>query len=312
MSKYLITGGGGFIGSHLADRLLIEGHSVVTVDNFLTGRRENIAHQDVELHEIDIRDRDALAKAMRGVEYVFHQAALPSVPRSIDNPLASHEINTTGTLNVLLTARDAGVKRVVFAGSSSTYGEVESEFKHEEMPPRVKSPYAASKVIAENYCRVFNEIYDLETVIIRYFNVFGPRQDPESPYAAVIPLFATAMIDDRRPVIHGDGTQSRDFTYIDNVVHGNMLAMHSPHAPGEIFNIACGDRISLLDLVNQLNELLGKSIVPIFGSPRPGDIRHSRAAIDKARRFLEYEPQISFSEGLARTLAWYEEAVIRK
>lgn len=312
MSKYLITGGGGFIGSHLADRLLIEGHSVVTVDNFLTGRRENIAHQDVELHEIDIRDRDALAKTMQGVEYVFHQAALPSVPRSIDNPLASHEINTTGTLNVLLTARDAGVKRVVFAGSSSTYGDVESEFKHEEMPPRVKSPYAASKVTAENYCRVFNEIYDLETVIIRYFNVFGPRQDPESPYAAVIPLFATAMIDDRRPVIHGDGTQSRDFTYIDNVVYGNMLAMHSPHAPGEIFNIACGDRISLLDLVNQLNKLLGKSIAPILGSPRPGDIRHSRAAIDKARRLLGYEPQISFSEGLARTLAWYEEAFIRK
>ncbi len=312
MSKYLITGGGGFIGSHLADHLLARGHAVVVVDNFLTGRRDNLANKDVELHEIDIRNRQQLANAMRGVEYVFHQAALPSVPRSIADPLASHEINTTGTLNVLLTARDAGVKRVVFAGSSSTYGDVEAEFKSEDMLPRVKSPYAASKVIAEQYCQVFHTTYHLETVVIRYFNVFGPRQDPASPYAAVIPLFATAMLDDRRPLIHGDGTQSRDFTYIDNVVYGNMLAMHSPNAPGETFNIACGERITLLQLVRQLNDLLGKSIEPVFGPPRPGDIRHSRASIDKARRLLGYDPLISFNEGLARTLAWYEEAVIRK
>jgi nucleoside-diphosphate-sugar epimerase len=310
MSKYMVTGGAGFIGSHLVEHLLREGHEVVVVDNFATGRTENLSafNSSIDLCQIDIRNADAITNAMQGVEYVFHQAALPSVPRSIDNPMESHDVNVTGTMNVLVAARDAGVKRVVFAGSSSAYGDVEAEFKREDMRPRVKSPYAAAKVAAENYCLVFNEVYDLETVVIRYFNVFGPRQDPNSAYAAVIPLFATAMIDDASPVVHGDGSQSRDFTYIENVITGNMLAMHSDQAPGEIFNIACGDRITLLELIEQLNKLLGKSIEPQFGPPRPGDIMHSRAAIDKARDLLNYEPLVSFSEGLAITLGHYDSA----
>jgi UDP-glucose 4-epimerase len=303
----MVTGGGGFIGSHLVEYLVKEGHKVIVVDNFATGKRENLAAfmPSIQLHEIDICDETSLAKAMQGVEYVFHQAALPSVPRSINNPMESHEVNVTGTLKVLIAARDAGVKRLVFAGSSSAYGDVEEEFKSENMRPKVKSPYAAAKVAAENYCLVFNQVYGLETVVIRYFNVFGPRQDPNSPYAAVIPLFAAAMIDDQPPTIFGDGAQSRDFTYIDNVVLGNWLTMHSPNAPGEIFNIACGDRITLLDLVEQMNQLLGKSIKPHFAAPRSGDILHSRAAIDKARRLLGYEPQVNFSAGLAKTLEWY-------
>lgn len=310
MSKYMVTGGAGFIGSHLAEHLLNEGHEVVVVDNFATGYPANIAPfaSSIDMREIDIRDADAVTNAMQGVEYVFHQAALPSVPRSIDDPLESNEVNVNGTLNVLVAARDAGVKRVVFAGSSSAYGDVEEEFKREDMRPRVKSPYAAAKVAAENYCLVFNEVYDLETVVIRYFNVFGPRQDPNSAYAAVIPLFATAMLDDARPIVNGDGTQSRDFTFIENVVTGNMLAMHAERAPGEVFNIACGGRVTLLQLIEQLNKLLGKSIEPEFGPPRPGDIMHSRAAIDKARELLNYEPLVDFDEGLARTLSYYNSA----
>ncbi len=307
MSKYLVTGGGGFIGSHIAEHLLHAGHEVVIVDNFSTGYRHNLTawEKDIAIHQADVRDLEALKQAMQGVDYVFHQAALPSVPRSIDNPIESHEVNATGTLNVLLAARDAGAKRVVFAGSSSAYGDIEEEYKQEDMLPRVKSPYAASKVAAENYCAVFNEVYALETVVIRYFNVFGPRQDPHSAYAAVIPLFATAMIDDQSPTVYGDGSQSRDFTYIQNVVHGNMLAMHSEAAAGNIYNIACGDRISLLDLINDLNALLGKEIAPHFAPPRAGDILHSRASIEKARQDLGYEPQMSFRDGLKNTLDWY-------
>ena len=307
MSKYMVTGGAGFIGSHIVNRLLNEGHEVVVVDNFLTGRRENLKHyvKDVEFHEVDIRDAAGIAKAMKGVEYVYHQAALPSVPRSIENPIESHAVNVNGTLNVLVAARDAGVKRFVLAGSSAAYGDIEEEYKHEGMPPNPKSPYAADKIAAENYLMAFNAVYDMETVVTRYFNVFGPRQDPLSAYAAVIPLFAVAMIDDKAPTIYGDGTQSRDFTYIDNVVEGVRLAMESPNAPGQIFNIACGDRISLLDLVEQLNRILGKSIQPNFAPPRVGDILHSRASIDKARRLLNFEPKVSFGDGLARTLEWY-------
>lgn len=307
MSKYMVTGGGGFIGSHLVARLLNDGHEVVVVDNFTTGHKHNLTPyaNDIEIHEIDICDLDAMHKAMQGVEFVFHQAALPSVPRSIADPLQTHEVNITGTLNVLIAARDAGTQRVVMAASSSAYGDVEEEFKEEGMRPRVKSPYAASKVAGENYCLAFNEVYDLEALAIRYFNVFGPRQDPNSPYAAVIPLFATAMIDDQRPTVNGDGSQSRDFTYIDNVIHGNLLAIQGADAPGNVFNIACGDRVTLLELVDQLNGLLGKSIEPYFGQPRAGDIMHSRASIEKARQLLGYEPLVRFSDGLAKTLDWY-------
>ncbi len=304
---YLVTGGAGFIGSHLVDALVGEGQRVRVVDNFSTGKRENLAQSwdAIDLFECSITDRHALAETMRGVDYVFHLAALASVPRSVDDPLACHEHNVTGTLNVLLAARDAGVRRVVYAGSSSAYGDVESEFKAEDMLPNPLSPYAAAKLAGEHYCQAFTTVYGLETVTVRYFNVFGPRQDPLSTYAAVIPKFVTAMLRGEPPQVEGDGLQTRDFTYIDNVVHGTLLACRTPGVAGEVFNIACGSRISLLVMIDLLNGLLGECIAPDFVAPRPGDVRHSRAAIDKAQRLLAYEPVVSFEEGLARTLAWY-------
>ncbi len=307
---YLVTGGAGFIGSHMVDALLRDGHQVRVVDNFSTGKRENLAHvlDRIALHEFSITERERLTEAMQGVDYVFHLAALASVPRSVRDPLGSNEHNVNGTLNVLLAARDQGVKRVVYAGSSSAYGNVEAEFKSEEMRPRPLSPYAVAKLAAEHYCQAFTNVYGLETVTVRYFNVFGPRQDPLSAYAAVIPRFITAMLRDQPAPVEGDGLQSRDFTYIDNVVHGNLLACHTPGVAGETFNIACGGRISLLDMIDMLNKLLDKQIPPQFGSPRPGDVRDSRASIDKARQILKYEPIISFEDGLARTLEWYKAA----
>jgi UDP-glucose 4-epimerase len=307
---YLVTGGAGFIGSHMVSALVEGGHCVRVVDNFSTGKRENLAHvaDQVDLYEISITDREALAQAMDGVDYVFHLAALASVPRSVADPLASNEVNITGTLNVLMAARDAGVKRVVYAGSSSAYGNLESEYKSEDMLPQPLSPYAVAKLAAEHYCHVFTEVYGLETVTVRYFNVFGPRQDPLSTYAAVIPKFVTAMLDGRRPTVEGDGLQSRDFTYIANVVHGNLLACHTPGVAGETFNIAVGGSINLLEMIAILNDILGTEIEPIFVAPRPGDVKHSRAAIDKARERLGYEPQVSFEDGLRRTVAWYAES----
>jgi UDP-glucose 4-epimerase len=307
---YLITGGAGFIGSHLVDALLNAGHRVRVVDNFESGKRENLAHilKRIALHEISITEREPLAEIMQGVDYVFHLAALGSVPRSVADPVGTHETNITGTLNVLMAARDAGVKRVVYAGSSSAYGDIDSEFKSEDMPPCPLSPYAVTKLAGEQYCQAFTHVYGLETVTTRYFNVFGPRQDPLSMYAAVIPKFVTAMLDDAPPTVEGDGLQTRDFTYIDNVVHGTLLACHTEGIAGVTFNIACGGRINLLDMIALMNKLMGKQIEPVFVDARPGDVRHSRAAIDKARRMLGYEPVISFEEGLARTLAWYETA----
>ncbi|MBN1562318.1 MAG: SDR family oxidoreductase [Anaerolineae bacterium] len=307
---YLVTGGAGFIGSHMVDALLKQGHTVRVVDNFSTGHRANLAHNadQIDLHEISITDKDALAKAMQGVDYVFHLAALASVPRSVEDPLSNNEHNVTGTLNVLLTARDAGVKRVVYAGSSSAYGNIDSEFKSEDMTPQPLSPYAVAKLAAEQYCQVFTEVYGLETVTVRYFNVFGPRQDPLSAYAAVIPKFVTMMLDDSPATIEGDGLQSRDFTFIENVVHGNLLACHTAGVAGQVFNIACGDHINLLDMVEMLNKLLGTHLDPVFVAPRAGDVKHSRAAIDKARQMLGYDPVVSFEEGLARTLDWYKNA----
>lgn len=304
---YLVTGGAGFIGSHMVGALLDGGHSVRVVDNFSTGKRENLAPvaDRVDLRAISITDRAALSEAMDGVDYVFHLAALASVPRSVADPVASNDVNVTGTLNVLLAAREAGVKRVVYAGSSSAYGNVESEFKSEDMLPVPLSPYAVAKLAAEHYCQVFTEVYGLETVTVRYFNVFGPRQDPLSAYAAVIPKFVTSMIDGQSPIIEGDGTQSRDFTYIANVVHGNLLACHTPGVAGETFNIAVGGRISLLDMIAALNDILGTQIEPVFTEPRAGDVKHSRASIDKARDRLGFEPKVSFEDGLRRTVAWY-------
>jgi UDP-glucose 4-epimerase len=312
MITYLVTGGAGFIGSHLVEALVKQGNAVRVVDNFATGSRDNLAHliDKIELLDQNITDLPKLRAAMDGVDYVLHQAAIPSVPRSVADPLLTHESCVTGTLNVLIAARDAGVKRVIYAASSSAYGDIEGESKVETMTPRTLSPYAAAKLAAEHYCAAFYNVYGLETVALRYFNVFGPRQDPNSPYSAVIPLFMSAMLRGERPTVNGDGTQSRDFTYIDNVVQGNLLACHADggKVAGQMMNLACGDRISLLELIQSLNKLLGTSIEPIFAPPRPGDIQHSRADISKAGELLGYEPVVSFSEGLARTFAWFQSA----
>jgi UDP-glucose 4-epimerase len=304
---YVVTGGAGFIGSHLTERLLRDGHQVRVVDNLVTGKRENLAHLNGELdfYEVSITNKNALSPIFKGAEVVFHQAALPSVPRSIDDPLTTHEYDVTGTLNVLLAARDAGVRRVVYAASSSAYGDVEGEYKIETMPPRPLSPYGVAKLAGEYYCQAFAHVYNLETVCLRYFNVFGPRQDPTSQYAAVIPLFITAMLDDTAPTIHGDGLQSRDFTYIDNVVHGNLLAAEAQEANGQVMNVATGGRVTLLELVEKINAMLGTTIQPQHGPERPGDIKHSRASIARARDILKYEPIVDFDMGLARTVEWY-------
>ena len=308
---YLVTGGAGFIGSHLVDALLERGHTVRVMDNLVTGRRENLAHvlDKIEFFEDSITDLDAVRRAMDGVDYVLHQAAIPSVPRSVADPIASNDSNVTGTLNVLLAARDAGVKRVVYAASSSAYGDVESEYKAEDMTPRPLSPYAVSKLAGEYYCQVFHHVYGLETVALRYFNVFGPRQDPTSQYAAVIPIFITALMEGRPPTVHGDGLQTRDFTYVANVVEANLLACHAEGVSGEVFNIACGQKYSILELVDVLNELMGSRIEPVHTPPRPGDIRHSRADISKARRMLGYRPTVDFREGLSRTIEWYRDTL---
>lgn len=304
---YVVTGGAGFIGSHLVERLLRDGHQVRVVDNLSTGRQSNLDHlSGYEFYEVSITDKDALLPAFQGADYVLHQAALPSVPRSVADPVETNEHCVTGTLNVLLAARDAGVKRVVYAASSSAYGDVDAEFKVETMPPKPLSPYGVAKLAGEYYCKAFTECYGLETVCLRYFNVFGPRQDPMSKYAAVIPLFITSMLDDQPPTINGDGAQSRDFTYIDNVVHGNLLAAKAaPAAAGETMNMATGGRVNLLELVEKINKALDKDIAPIHVSERAGDIKHSRADIDKARVLLHYEPVVDFDTGLARTIDWY-------
>ena len=309
---YVVTGGAGFIGSHIAARLLKEGHRVRVIDNLLTGTRENLNYLeslngDYTFYAASITDLDALHPVFAGVDTVFHQAALPSVPRSIDAPLETHEHCVTGTLNVLVAARDMGVRRVVYAASSSAYGDVEGTFKTEDMAPRPKSPYAVAKLAGEYYCQAFTDVYGLETVGLRYFNVFGARQDPNSHYAAVIPKFITTMLQGERPTIYGDGTQSRDFTYIDNVVHGNLLAAAAPDAVGETMNLATGGSVTLLQLINKLNVLLRTDLEPIHADIRTGDILHSRAGIEKAVALLDYVPIVDFDEGLARTVTFYRQ-----
>lgn len=307
MTIALITGGAGFIGSHLATALLQRGYEVRILDNFSTGKRENLAPilDKITLFEASITNNKALRAAMAQVDYVFHQAAIPSVPRSVEDPETCHEINVNGTFRLLLAARDAGVKRVVYAASSSAYGDITGEYKHEAMPPRPLSPYGAAKLMGEYYMQVFYQTYGLETVCLRYFNVFGPRQDPTSEYSAVIPKFITAIQQGKRPIIYGDGLQSRDFTYIDNVIHGNLLAATCPDPAGHVMNIACGEQYSLLDLVNILNHYMGTEVEPEFAPPRTGDIKHSRADISKAGALMGYEPQVGFEEGIARTIEWF-------
>ena len=303
-SSVLVTGGAGFIGSHLAERLLREGHRVRVLDNLATGRRENLAPflDDVELVEGDIRSYERVHNAVKGCEVVFHQAALPSVPRSIQDPLTSHETNVTGTLNVLLAARDEGARRVVFASSSSVYGLNRELPAREALPTLPIAPYAVGKLAAEGYCRAFFQVYGLETVALRYFNVFGPRQDPLSEYSAVIPRFITALLEDRSPTVHGDGEQSRDFTYIDTTVAANLLAAEASDVAGETFNIACGERISLNALLAELREITASEAEALHVDSRPGDVRHSLADITRAREALGYEPVIPLREALERTV----------
>jgi nucleoside-diphosphate-sugar epimerase len=304
MASYLVTGGAGFIGSNIVSALVKRGDCVRVLDNFSTGRRENLADDlaEIELIEGDLRDLAVVRRAVQGVDYVLHQGALPSVPRSVTDPLTTHEVNATGTLNVLLAARDANAKKVVYASSSSVYGNNPSLPKQEDMSPDPLSPYAVAKLAGEGYCKAFYRVYDLETVIFRYFNVFGPRQDPTSEYAAVIPKFTKAILRNESPTIHGDGTQSRDFTYVDNVVAANLKAVAQPGLGGWLFNIACSRAFTLLELVDSLNQILGKDIKPIFREGRVGDVKHSLASIASAKDAFGYEPTISFSEGLGLTV----------
>ncbi len=303
-ARYLVTGGAGFIGSHIAEALLDVGESVRIFDNLATGRESNLAALKGRAQFIqgDLRDLASVRVAMQGVEVVFHQAALASVPRSIADPIKSLETNINGTQNVLLAARDRGVRRVVYASSSSVYGNTPTLPKREDMPTHPMSPYAVQKLSGELLCGVFTRIYGLETVALRYFNVFGPRQDPASEYAAVIPRFLTALIEKRPPIVFGDGEQTRDFTYIANVVQANLLAASSPDAVGYALNIGCGEQISLNTVLRMAGELLGVTVDADYREPRPGDVRDSCADINLAQRLLGYRPSVSFHEGLARTL----------
>lgn len=310
MQRFLVTGGAGFIGSHLVDALLEQGAAVRVLDNFATGKQENLAHcrARIELMEGDIRDLETCRAACAGVDYVLHQAALGSVPRSVADPLTSHEVNVTGTLKMLVAARDAGVKRLVYAASSSTYGDHPGLPKVEERIGQPLSPYAVTKYADELYARVFGRCYGLETVGLRYFNVFGPRQDPDSQYAAVIPLFVSALLRGQAPTIHGDGEQTRDFTYVGNAVAANLLACSAPAAAvGEVFNVACGERTSLNQLYGRLQALLETDIEPVYGPPRAGDVRDSLADIAKVGRLLGYRGEVRFDAGLQRSIAWYRE-----
>ncbi len=305
MALFLVTGGGGFIGSNIARGLLEKNHEVRVIDNFMTGRSENLngIESKVDIVKGSILDRSALKGAMIGVDYVLHQAALPSVPRSIDDPETSNQVNITGTLNVLCEAKDAGVKRLIYAGSSSVYG-MNPVPQKEDMKLHPLSPYAVSKLAGEHYCKVFHGVYGLETVVLRYFNVFGPRQNPKSQYAAVIPKFITMLSEGKNPTIFGDGKQSRDFTYVSNVVEANILAAMSKNGSGEIFNLTCGESTTVNGLVEKHNDFIGTDLKPDYLPERPGEINHSLADINKAKKVLGYEPKVFIDEGLKKTIEW--------
>lgn len=307
-AKYLVIGGAGFIGSNIVQALVRQGKAVRVFDNCATGKLSNLKGvlDKVEFIKGDIRNLSQVGKAVKDIDYVLHQAALPSVARSVEDPIATNEVNVTGTLNVLLAARDANVKRVVYAGSSSAYGNSQSLPKREDMSANPISPYAISKHTGEQYCKVFYKLYGLETVILRYFNVFGQRQHPNSQYAAAIPIFINAFLEDKPPTILGDGEQSRDFTFIENVVQANLLACYAKDAAGEVFNIACGKRTTINSLVQTIKELLGSNIGPIYEQERQGDVRHSQADISKAQKVLGYEPLVDLETGLESTVEWYQ------
>lgn len=305
---YLVTGGAGFIGSHLVENLLAGGARVRVLDDFSTGRRENLTPflDRIELVEGDITDFATCVAASEGIRVIFHQAALPSVPRSIEDPARSHEVNATGTLNVLLAARDAGARRVVYASSSSAYGDTPTLPKREDHTPSPRSPYAVAKLTGEHYCRSFPGVFDVEAVALRYFNVFGPRQDPNSAYAAVIPLFASAAMEGRPPTINGDGEQTRDFTYIENVVLANLLAASCPgeKVSGEVFNVGCGGRISINDLWREIREAVGAEVEAVHGPPRPGDVKDSLADLTHLNERTGFEVRVGLKDGIERTVAW--------
>jgi UDP-glucose 4-epimerase len=305
MALYLVTGGAGFIGSHLAEALLKRGDSVRIADDFSSGKKANL-RPGAEVIEGDLADDGVAARAVAGCDYVLHQAAVPSVPRSVNDPLGTHRANVDATIQLLVAARDAGVKRFIFAGSSSTYGNSSVLPKREDMRPAPISPYALQKLMGEQYCQLFTAVYGLETVTTRYFNVFGPRQAPDSQYSGVISLFVKALLAGQAPLIHGDGRQTRDFTYVTNVVDGVLRAAAAEKVSGEVINIATGGRISLLELVRAIQLILGSKVSPTFGPSREGDVKDSQADIFKARKLLGYEPAVPFEEGLRHTVAWFK------
>lgn len=312
--RFLVTGGAGFIGSHLVEALVARGDRVRVLDNLSTGRMANLEpwQRQIEFIESDLTDAEAVGRAVEGVDCIFHQAALASVPRSVERPLDTHAACVTGTVLLLDAARRAGVRRVVYAASSSAYGDQPTSSKRETDLPLPISPYGAAKLAAEVYCQAFAATYGLETVCLRYFNVFGPRQDPDSPYSAVIPRFVTAMLAGRRPVVYGDGRQTRDFTYVANVVEGNLLAADAPHVSGRVLNLANGRTTSLLELIAALNDLLDTGIEPQYDPPRAGDVRESMADITLARKLLGFEPRVDFREGLERSIEYYRQLVKRE
>lgn len=309
MKSFLVTGGAGFIGSNIVDELVKLNHKVKVVDNFFTGKKENLTHvlDKIELIEGDIRDLDLMKKLSRGVDYILHQAAFRSVPKSVENPTLTNDINILGTLNVLLAAKEAGVKRVVYASSSSVYGEAKKFPEREDDTLSPISPYAVSKLSGEYYCRAFNATFGLETVSLRYFNVFGPRQNPESKYSTVVPAFIFRILKDLSPQVDSDGGQLRDFTFVSNVVDANLAAAITPNITGRVLNVACGKSYAVLDIINILNELLGKDIKPTFGPKRAGDVRRTLADISEIKKALNYEPRVDFKTGLKKTLMWFEQ-----
>jgi nucleoside-diphosphate-sugar epimerase len=312
MEKFLVTGGAGFIGSNICKKLVSQGCFVRVIDNLLTGKRSNLAavSDKVEFIEADMGDEKTARTCMKDIDFCLHQGALPSVPRSVDDPAATHKHCLDATFTLLLAARDAGIKRFVYASSSSAYGDTPTLPKIETMQPQPLSPYAAAKLAGEYYCSVFYKVFGLETISLRYFNVFGPHQDPTSQYAAAIPAFVTAILKDEPPTVFGDGEQSRDFTYVDNVVEANLLAARAEHTAGEVINIACGQSVTVNDVIADINKVLGKSIKPIYDVPRPGDVKHSLADITLAKQAIGYKPTVSFKQGLKHAIDWYRENLI--
>jgi len=312
MEKYLVTGGAGFIGSNICRRLVAERCSVRVVDNLLTGKRSNLAPimDKIDFVEADMGEPEVARRAMRGIDVVLHEGALPSVPRSVDNPAETHRYCVDATFTLLMAARDAGVKRFVYAASSSAYGDTPALPKVETMTPAPLSPYAVGKLVGEYYCSVFSSVFGLETISLRYFNVFGPHQDPASQYAAAIPAFVTAILRDQRPTVYGDGEQSRDFTYIDNVVEANLLAARARTTRGEVVNVACGEAVTVNAIIEAIDDLLGKDIRPIYQPSRPGDVKHSLADITAARSLIGYKPVVLFREGLEKSIDWYRHNLI--